>query len=269
MSPSKPLTLHSLLFASTLMVGALGLPACAGAEAEGRVGVTTTVASVDDFTGVLAPYGTWLTLPGYREVWQPSAAVVGLDFMPYTTAGSWISTDAGWYFASDWSWGWAPFHYGEWLDDPIYGWVWIPGLTWGPAWVDWSIGGGYIGWVPRGPHHGHGGDAHHWRFVTAARFTEPHVSAVALRPERMSVAVRERMQPVVTDPRPGHYSAGPPVEYVQRAGGRPLETMHVDASWRARPHQAALSEPSARPVPGERRPAIEGRPMGPRHPGRR
>ena len=39
------------------------------------------------------------------------------------------------------SFGWATYHYGNWMYDRYQGWVWIPGLDWGPAWVDWQEGG--------------------------------------------------------------------------------------------------------------------------------
>jgi hypothetical protein len=31
------------------------------------------------------------------------------------------------------------------------GWCWIPGTLWGPAWVSWRWGGGYVGWSPLPP----------------------------------------------------------------------------------------------------------------------
>jgi hypothetical protein len=46
--------------------------------------------------------------------------------------------------------GWATDHYGRWFKDEFQGWVWQPGLEWGPAWVDWSIAGDYVGWRPLG-----------------------------------------------------------------------------------------------------------------------
>ncbi|HXO42039.1 MAG TPA: DUF6600 domain-containing protein, partial [Thermoanaerobaculia bacterium] len=47
--------------------------------------------------------------------------------------------------------GWATYHYGRWAYDSDYGWEWIPGYEWGPAWVAWRNGGGYIGWAPLPP----------------------------------------------------------------------------------------------------------------------
>ena len=34
------------------------------------------------------------------------------------------------------------------LDLDSYGWVWVPGYEWGPAWVSWRTGGDYVGWAP-------------------------------------------------------------------------------------------------------------------------
>ena len=31
-----------------------------------------------------------------------------------------------------------------------FGWYWAPGRTWGPGWVSWAVGGGYVGWCPLG-----------------------------------------------------------------------------------------------------------------------
>jgi hypothetical protein len=77
--------------------------------------------------------------------------VVGNDFVPYASSGQWVSTEAGWSFASTLPFGWATFHYGRWWFDPSYGWVWLPDTTWGPSWVEWRYGGGYAGWAPLAP----------------------------------------------------------------------------------------------------------------------
>ncbi len=73
------------------------------------------------------------------------------DFQPYATNGNWMYTEAGWTWASDYNWGWAPFHYGRWFYENGYGWMWVPGSEWAPAWVSWSSGGDYYGWAPLGP----------------------------------------------------------------------------------------------------------------------
>ncbi|MBL9174915.1 MAG: hypothetical protein JNL10_15360, partial [Verrucomicrobiales bacterium] len=87
----------------------------------------------------------------YGYVWQPSCAVITPGWRPYWNCGSWAWCDAGWYWNSSYSWGWAPFHYGNWVSAPGCGWCWVPGRTWGPSWVTFRYGGGYCGWAPLPP----------------------------------------------------------------------------------------------------------------------
>lgn len=103
--------------------------------------------SLDYFQGQLAPYGSWVTVPGYGLCWQPVALNVG--WRPYYDGGHWEYTDAGWYWASDYPWGDIAFHYGRWAYTPS-GWVWIPGYDYAPAWVFWrhADADGYVGWAP-------------------------------------------------------------------------------------------------------------------------
>ena len=60
-------------------------------------------------------------------------SLVGADFTPYYTGGHWVLTEFGWTWVSDWSWGWAPFHYGRWIIVSGYGWCWVPGSDVGPG----------------------------------------------------------------------------------------------------------------------------------------
>jgi hypothetical protein len=104
------------------------------------------------FERTLSPYGEWLDVPGLGRVWRPSVQQVGADFVPYDTGGSWYSTPQGWVFRSQFSWGWAAFHYGRWHRTPSYGWVWWPSYTWGPSWVDWRCDrAGTVAWAPMAP----------------------------------------------------------------------------------------------------------------------
>ncbi len=102
------------------------------------------------FYNALSPYGAWVTLPGYGAGWRPAVAANPL-WRPYLNSGRWVYTDSGWYWHSDYSWGWAPFHYGRWYRHATYGWVWLPGSAWGPAWVSWRYADGYCGWAPLPP----------------------------------------------------------------------------------------------------------------------
>ncbi len=103
------------------------------------------------FYDSLAPYGSWVqTAEGWA--WQPMVASVDGNWLPYRDRGQWVLTDDGWYWASDYSWGWAAFHYGRWSQDGLFGWVWVPGQVWAPAWVAWrNTTDGFAGWAPLPP----------------------------------------------------------------------------------------------------------------------
>ena len=104
--------------------------------------------SYNDFYQNLAPYGQWIEDRQYGYVFIPD---VDPNFRPYYTNGHWAMTDYGNTWISEYNWGWACFHYGRWTFDPYYGWMWIPGSTWGPAWVSWRVGNGFYGWAPLAP----------------------------------------------------------------------------------------------------------------------
>ncbi len=99
------------------------------------------------------PYGAWEEDATYGTVWVPSPSAVGADFTPYVTAGHWAYDDR-YTWVSDYSWGWAPFHYGRWVSVGGVGWEWIPGRAYAGAWVSWRYGSGdwaYVGWAPLAP----------------------------------------------------------------------------------------------------------------------
>jgi hypothetical protein len=103
------------------------------------------------FHDQLAPYGTWVEVPGYGACWSPDRVIAANpDWRPYYDMGHWEYTENGWFWASDYNWGDIPFHYGRWIRTPQIGWLWVPDYTWGPAWVAWrhAEADGYIGWAP-------------------------------------------------------------------------------------------------------------------------
>jgi hypothetical protein len=147
--------------------------------------------NVSYFYTELAPYGSWVDVPGHGYCWRPTVAVWNSSWRPYADGGRWLWTDHGWYWYSDYSWGWAPFHYGRWSCPPGIGWVWTPDTRWGPAWVSWRYARNYCGWAPLPPTAryvaGHGfyhnslsvgirfdfGLAdHHYLFVPTSRFCD-------------------------------------------------------------------------------------------------
>jgi hypothetical protein len=98
------------------------------------------VASFDD-------YGSWVYVASVgRNGWRPTVAS---DWRPYS-AGTWRWTPAGLTWVSYEPWGWLPYHYGSWTFDGSFGWCWLPGAAYSPAWVYWSYTPGYIGWCPVG-----------------------------------------------------------------------------------------------------------------------
>lgn len=152
-------------------------------------------ADIGIFYEELGPYGEWVDLPRYGWVWSPYG--VDYDWRPYQD-GHWVYTEYGWTWVSDEPFGWAVYHYGRWHYDNYYGWVWVPGTTWGPSWVAWREGDGWVGWAPLPPddslHVGVrvGGfnfrfDAirrFHWNFVESRRFLEPRLRPYIARSVR-------------------------------------------------------------------------------------
>lgn len=118
-----------------------GLTVSAGITVGGPVEVAT-------FHERLGAYGRWTTVEGYGQVWAPASVRAG--WRPYAD-GRWVLTEYGWTYVSDDPWGWAAYHYGNWVLAGGVGWVWIPGRVWAPAWVTWRYGGGYAAWAPAPP----------------------------------------------------------------------------------------------------------------------
>jgi uncharacterized membrane protein YgcG len=168
------------------------------------------------FESALAPYGSWIDDVSYGWIWMPSAGLVGANFAPYYSNGHWVLSEFGWTWVSDWSWGWAPFHYGRWTTVAGRGWCWVPGRNWGPAWVSWRSGGGYVGWAPLPPR-GLGvsptvGSRSPWRFTLAASLGAAHPVGIAPRYlpglfGRTSVVANDRL--LTRGPYTVHVNAGP------------------------------------------------------------
>lgn len=167
-----------LLLASFGCVAWLEGPLPAGAHPHYNAGLPP-------FHHDLSPWGDWLRVEPWGWVWTPWDVEPG--WRPYTD-GRWVWTDLGWTWVSERPWGWAPFHYGRWTYEPYYGWLWVPGTVWAPAWVAWRQGHGWIGWAPLPPDArwriGIGLDLggldlviveHGWSFVGERDFVSPRV----------------------------------------------------------------------------------------------
>ncbi len=132
--------------------------------------------SYQEFYDELSPYGQWVEDPEYGNVWIPNEDE---NFRPYATNGYWAMTDYGNMWVSDAPYGWACYHYGRWTFNPYYGWVWIPGYEWAPAWVSWRSGGGYYGWAPMPPGYVTGAfydyPDNYWVFVGPQYLYQPNI----------------------------------------------------------------------------------------------
>jgi hypothetical protein len=114
----------------------------------------------------LNQYGRWEQHPEYGAIWSPLQ--VQADWAPYRY-GHWAYVRPwGWTWVDDAAWGFAPFHYGRWVNWRGR-WCWTPGQyvrrpVYAPAMVAWvgqggvsvsvSLGqrpGGMVGWVPLAP----------------------------------------------------------------------------------------------------------------------
>ena len=95
----------------------------------------------------LDDHGSWVWVSDYDNwVWRPR---VSAGWRPYHH-GYWRHGGGGLVWVSYEPWGWVPYHYGRWAHSPVYGWVWLPGTGYSPAWVYWVYGPSYIGWAPAG-----------------------------------------------------------------------------------------------------------------------
>jgi hypothetical protein len=189
--------------------------------------------ALQDFHPALDAHGTWVDDPTYGTVWTPSEAETGPGFVPYVSGGHWVyGNDYLW--TSDYSWGWAPFHYGRWVHLEARGWSWIPGREYAPAWVEWRTGDAYLGWAPAPPLFvWQGGVAVTLGFAPPAFVFCSHADLFSPQPARVVIsgprAARMGMEThLYAAPGPnGHFHAGPPLaslriapEHVVRATGR-------------------------------------------------
>jgi hypothetical protein len=102
--------------------------------------------------------GEWLPGTDYGAIWFPNNVPAG--WAPYHY-GHWVNhAPWGWVWVEDEPWGYAPFHYGRWVSFAGR-WGWVPGPpaarpVWSPALVVFAggihVGGGGVSvWFPLGP----------------------------------------------------------------------------------------------------------------------
>jgi hypothetical protein len=258
MSDEDPMKTRSLvLIVIALLAFTSGTPPAAAG-----VGVSFGV-----FYNGLAGNGEWISVEGGTYAWRPMHT--GAGWRPYWD-GRWIWTDDGWYWDSQEPWAWATYHYGRWYYDDYYGWIWIPGYDWAPAWVEWRYGGDYVGWAPLGPYavfNAHFGvhymrhwatPYHYWSFVDCRYINSPGVNKYVYRSENNARFIgRTRTAGSVRYDNGRIVSRGPDAGHVERRGNIRLErTPLVDVGGR---DEARVRRTGDREQIGVYRPRIEER----------
>ncbi|MEW6737968.1 MAG: DUF6600 domain-containing protein [Acidobacteriota bacterium] len=201
------------------------------------------------FHNSLSPYGHWVNIGSYGPCWRPANMVIG--WQPYFHNGYWVYTEYGWTWISRDPWGHIVFHYGTWFYDPFYGWVWVPGYVWGPAWVTWMYTDYYIGWAPLPPtfrfagRRGFAGrpviaNHNHYIFVSSESINTTNLNTVRM-PVEKSVEIIRTAHPtttisVVNNHIINHGPDAPSIEKMKRAP-TPIEKVTREARVKPMPIQ--------------------------------
>jgi hypothetical protein len=211
-----------------------------GRDGRGGWGRPSPRREVGFFYDELSPYGDWVLTREYGWAWFPND--VEFDWRPYSD-GRWIYTEYGWTWASYEPFGWATYHYGRWAWDRRFGWLWVPGTIWAPAWVSWQQGGGYIGWAPLPPAVGFdfslgirlgnfdlniGLQPDIYTFVSERRFVDPRLSDYLVPSYRNNFIYRNTRN--VTDYRSTDrrvMNRGIDVRRIEEVTGRPVRRLRV------------------------------------------
>jgi len=220
-----------------VLVAVLAFVGVTGALSQYAVGQHETGISFGVFYSSLDAYGEWIPVSHGLYGWRPLGVMTG--WRPYTV-GRWVWSEYGWYWYSDEPWAWAAYHYGRWHYDDYYGWIWIPGYDWAPAWVEWRAGGDHIGWAPLGPYalfnihvgitydYGWATPGNYWCFTHARYFNNPRIDRYVYHASnnwrfigrtRGSGTVRYDGKRIVTH--------GPEREFIERRTGLRLERAEI------------------------------------------
>ncbi|HKF44268.1 MAG TPA: DUF6600 domain-containing protein [Thermoanaerobaculia bacterium] len=198
--------------------------------------------SISFFHDELAPYGRWVSTPAYGEIWYPT--VVHRGWAPYVD-GEWVYSDCGWTWVSYDPFS-DPFHYGTWVWVDPYGWSWVPGYVWGPAWVTWAWTDSYVGWAPLPPSFviatgGYSGAAvtvaaSGYVFAPVAQFAGTNISTVRVASAQNSTFLAHAQRATSFSVSSGLVRAnGPPATLVEHATGRTLHQVNVTSLKGVRP----------------------------------
>jgi hypothetical protein len=203
--------------------------------------------NISFFYEALYPYGNWLDIDG-EWCWRPNAMAISPDWAPYCRHGHWVDSDWGWCWVSDYSWGWAPFHYGRWFRHRNHGWCWVPDCEWGPAWVAWRRGNDFCGWAPLPPRTRYVADQgfyfgasragldfefhltlHDYFFVPTSHFCDPHPWIHKVPSVRQEEVFRRTafVRNSYGFERDHIFNRGVPADEISRASNRPIKPITI------------------------------------------
>ncbi|MEX1128070.1 MAG: DUF6600 domain-containing protein [Vicinamibacterales bacterium] len=222
---------------------------------------------VRPYSATLDRYGDWQDEPTYGRVWYPR---VEPDWRPYYR-GRWANLRPyGWTWVGHDPWGWPTHHYGRW-GFSTGGWFWIPGRTWGAAYVSWGYAPGYVSWCPlgwnnrpvfqiniinvrRGYDHWRG-----WTVLSRQHFGRGYVHRNIVRGDRLDTRTRGAFRVAERAPEPRGLAvsrAATPIRTagtnLSRRGNSPLLTNLPPDQARIRTDGTRIAVPSgARPSGGD------------------
>ena len=195
--------------------------------------------------------GYWSDEPTYGRVWYPR---VDAGWRPYYR-GRWAHLRPyGWTWIGYDSWGWPTHHYGRWGFGGA-GWFWIPGRSWGPAWVSWASAPGYVSWCPLGWNNrpvfhinvGYGYNPWRaWTVLPYRSFGHGYVHRNVVRVDHLDTRTRGAFRVAERAPMPQGYVGARATSAIRTAGAnggrRPSSTVYSNLS----PDQGRMRTDGAR-----------------------
>jgi hypothetical protein len=195
--------------------------------------------TVRPYTSTFDRYGDWRYDTSYGYVWYPTVSV---GWRPYFY-GRWASFPSyGWTWIGSDAWAWPTHHYGRWGFSGS-AWFWIPGRTWGPAWVSWAYAPGYVSWCPlgwdnravfhlgRGVYYGGRYDAWTaWTVVPHQRFGVGYVNTTYVGRARLDVHTRDAFAVRTTAPELRGSAVARTTAPIRSAGSRVVSVQQGYAS---------------------------------------
>ncbi|HLY58163.1 MAG TPA: DUF6600 domain-containing protein, partial [Stellaceae bacterium] len=216
----------------------------------------------------LAEYGSWHSVPDYGQVWTP--ADVASDWTPYSDGRwSWVAP-WGWTWVDAAPWGFAPFHYGRWVQlAGVWSWVPVaPGVViepgfvpiYAPALVAFlgdplalvvGFGGGpVVGWVPLGP-------GEFWQpwFPVGFEYVR-RVNVVNVNRTRINNLTVNNYRTIGANQTLANARAARVVPTSAFASGRPVQTASLAVNRAAVAQAAPAADPAATHLPSPARTAM-------------